>query len=597
MWWSKSESVLSRTALIVAMGSALLTGCGGGGSGGTSSASSGSGSSNLQSVNAAPANDAEAHRFLIQTTFGPSPTDVARVKSMGYERWIDEQLGTPLQTSHLAMAEASHAALQTDGPRAADVVYSWWTHAVNDPAQLRQRIAFALSEIFVVSTVDTGLSQHGRIVASYLDMLTSKVDSNYRDLLEGVALHPAMGIYMSHLSNRKEDAVTGRNPDENFAREVMQLMSIGLHELNTDGSIKLVNGSPKETYTADDVKGMARVFTGWSWYRPAAKAGLPWWACYVRTTDCQDDRQLVTAMSPYTQEHSTSPKTFLGTTIPAQSTADPRGDLKIALDRLASHANTAPFISKQLIQKLVTSNPSAQYVADIASQFRASNGNIKAVVKAILLHPEARNPGTQDLAAYGKLREPVLRLAHVLRTVPHTSDTYLAARSQGTTPFYLASSTDDPATQLGQTPMNAPSVFNFFRPGYKPPQTRLSNRGLVAPEMQITNETSVLGYANFLASGLENGMGQYNATSRQMDIRFNLSAWQPLADQPRAAQPQALVNAIAQQMLGKPVPTELNDQMVNVIGNMAIATTQDRRRRVQAAILMIAVSPGFIVQQ
>ena len=595
---SKSEGVLFKTGLMVAVSAALLVGCGGGGGGDSASSSTGSaGSSNLQSVGAAPANDLEAHRFLTQATFGATSSDISRVKAIGYERWIDEQLATSLQTSHLAMAEASHNALQTDQPRAADVVYSWWTHAVNDPAQLRQRIAFALSEIFVVSTVDTGLSQHGRMVASYLDMLTGKVDGNYRDLIEGVALHPAMGIYMSHLSNRKEDTVTGRTPDENFAREIMQLMSIGLYELNDDGSLKLDNGQPKETYTSNDVKGMARVFTGWSWYQPPAKAGLAWWMCYVRTTQCQDDSQLVTAMSPYAQEHSVSAKTFLGTTIPAQSTADPRGDLRIALDRLASHPNTAPFISKQLIQRLVTSNPSPTYVADITAQFRTSSGNIKAVVKAILMHPEARNLAQQNVTTYGKLREPVLRLAHVLRAVPHTSDTYLAARTNGAMPFYLASSTDDPATQLGQTPMNSPSVFNFFRPGYAPPQTTLSTHSMVSPEMQITNETSVLGYANFLASGLENGMGQYNATSRQMDIRFDLSAWQPLADQPRAAQPQALISAVAKQILGGPAPTTLNDQMVSTIGHMAIATTQDRRRRVQAAILMIAVSPDFIVQQ
>lgn len=595
---SKSEGALSKAGLVMAVSAALLVGCGGGGGGDSASSGTGSsGSSNLQSVGAMPANDIEAHRFLTQATFGPTPSDLTRVKTIGYERWIDEQLATPLQNSHLATVEASSAAQGTDQPRVDDVVYSWWTHAVTDPAQLRQRVAFALSEIFVVSTNNADLNGEGRMVASYMDMLTNKVDGNYRDLLEGVALHPAMGAFLSHRGNRKEDTNTGRIADENFAREVMQLFSIGLVELNDDGTPKLINGLPQETYTADDVKGLAKVFTGWSWFRPAAKASVVWWQCFWRGDQCTDASQSITAMSSYTQEHSISEKRFLGVTVPAQTTPNPQASLVAALDRLASHPNAAPFFAKQLIQRLVTSNPSPSYVQRVTAAFRASNGNIKATVKAVLLDAEARDMDLRETASFGKVREPLVRIMHLLRAIPHTSDAYNAARTANRVPFYLAASTDDTVTELGQTPMRAPSVFNFFRPGYKPPQTDLANQDLVAPEMQITNETSVLGYANYVIQMLDYGWGRTNSQTQRIDMRFDLGSFDTLVDKPTAATPQQLITAVAQRMLGGPASSELNALMLTGVGKMPNVTGADRRRRVESAILMVAVSPQFIIQQ
>jgi uncharacterized protein (DUF1800 family) len=596
---SKSEGVVSRTAWVMAISAALLAGCGGGGGGesGSSSASSGSGSSSLQSVGAAPSSDTEAHRFLTQATFGPTEADIAHVKAIGYERWIDEQLATPMQASHLATVEASSTGQGTDRPMVNDIVYTWWTHAVNDPAQLRQRVAFALSEIFVVSTANADLTGDGRMVASYMDMLSNKIDGNYRDLLEGVALHPAMGVYLSHRGNRKEDTNTGRIADENFAREVMQLFSIGLYELNDDGTNKLANGLPQETYTGDDVKGLAKVFTGWSWFRPAAKASVVWWKCFWRVEECQDASQSVTAMSAYTEEHSVSEKRFLGVTVPVQTTPNPQASLKAALDRLASHPNAAPFFAKQLIQRLVTSNPSPSYVQRVTAAFRASNGGIKATVKAVLLDSEARDLALQSAAGQGKVREPLIRIMHLLRAIPHTSDAYIAAKASNRVPYYLADSTDDTVSALGQTPMRAPSVFNFYRPGYKPPQTDLAAQELVAPEMQITNETSVLGYANYVIQMLDYGWGQFNTSTQRIDMRFDLSSFDALVDKPTAAGPQQLINAVAKKMLGGAPSSELNALMLENIGKMPNVNATDRRRRVESAILMVAVSPQFVVQQ
>lgn len=556
----------------------MLAGCGGG--------ENPSSNSTREQAAAKPATDAEAYRFLQQATFGPTPEQAARLGSIGYMAWIDEQFKAAPSSTHLATTNASANALQRSAAMADDITRSWWTHAVRDDAsQLRHRVAFALSEIFVVSTVSL---DKGAMVASYLDMLTARADGNYRDLLEAVALHPAMGTYLSHLANVKEDG-KGRVPDENFAREVMQLFSIGLYELEDNGQLRLVNGKPVETYSATDIKGLARVFTGFSWYRPPGKEGLAWWVCYWRGPDCRDDSQFTLPMSSYPEAHATSVKQFLGVTIPAQSTPDPRASLKVALDTLANHHNTAPFIGRQLIQRLVTSNPSDAYVADVTQAWRQSNGNLRKVVEAILMHREARQPSTSISSSYGKLREPLLRATHLLRAIPHTSDQFNAG---GDTPCYFAIDTSDPGTSLGQTPLRAPSVFNFFRPGYKPPQSLSANAGLVAPEMQIASETSALGYANFMATILSNGWGQWSSSRNRLDINFDLSGWTSQANNPAA-----LVDAIATRMLGKTLPSAARDVAINGVSAMPAANDTQKRKRVQAAILLVAMSPDYLVQQ
>lgn len=555
----------------------ILVACGGGGG----SASSSESAQRVTAVDQA-VDDVAAYRFLTQASFGPTRSDAARVKELGYAGWIDAQFDLPVQTSHLSLVEASSRALGQTRATGTNVTHSWWTRAVRDPAQLRHRVAFALSQIFVVSTL---VVDDGRRVASYLDTLTQHADANYRDLLEAVALHPAMGQYLSHLMNRKEDG-SGRVPDENFAREVMQLFSIGLYELDDSGRPKLTNGKPTETYGPDDIKGLAKVFTGFSWSWPTAKSGAQWWQCFWRNKECEDDTQDVTRMRGYGEEHSSSAKKFLGVTVPAQEAANPQASLKAALDRLASHPNTAPFISRQLIQRLITSNPSDQYVRDITSVFRASGGNLRAVVKAILLHEEARNPSASALNTYGKVREPVLKLTHLLRALPHESSNFEAG---GSTPFYLADDTSDPGTQLGQTPMKAPSVFNFFRPGYTAPQSAMAQQGLVAPEMQITTETTVLGYANFVTELLDRGWGQWNTQTNKRDIQFDLSRWYTAA-----SNPITLIDTVARDLLGRPLDDDVRDQALLALQAMPVDA---KRQRVQAAILMVAVSPEFVIQQ
>lgn len=583
------RTVRNGLALVTCSLALVLAGCGGGGKEGADAPSSASRSSALSM----PQSDAEAHRFLVQATFGPTPSDMQRVKALGYSGWIDEQLARPARGGYYDTVKRSMARRNSTDANWLDFNHAWWTTAVRDDAQLRHRVAFALSQIFVVSN----LSLDTRLVATYMDMLTQRGAGSYRDLLEAVALHPAMGMYLSHLYNRKEDAQTGRVPDENFAREVMQLFSIGLYELDDSGQPKLVNGKPVETYTAADVSGMAKVFTGLGWYRAQDQMGIPWWRCFWRAPECAREEQYWRSMSFYDNEHSLSEKRFLGVVIPAQPTPNPAESLRIALDRLASHPNTAPFISRQLIQRLVSSNPSPAYVADIARVFRGSNGNIGAVVKAILLHPEARQPEQRnvDQTAYGKLREPVLRLTHLLRAMPHQSVNLDATSGNQQMGYYLSGDTENAATGLGQAPLRSPSVFNFFRPGYTPPQSLTASKGLVAPEMQITSETSVLGYANFMASALQNGWGQWHSSLNRLDVQFQFNEFLP-----QAGQRDALVNTLAQRLLGQPLSVERHDQAVAAIGTIGQdgnLTDAQRLNRVRSAVLLITLSPEYLIQR
>ncbi len=542
-----------------------------------------------------PTDTTDAQRFLTQATFGPTPEDIARVTKIGYDNWIDEQFRQPLAHSYLALADASAAQRKLTTADSYDVLDSWWTNAVRDPAQLRQRVAFALSEIFVVSSMSVG---NGRTVASYMDTLYQGTNGTYRELIEAVAMHPAMGQYLSHMSNRKEDTASGRVPDENFARELMQLFTIGLYELDDQGRTTPVGQTPVETYTSADIKGLARVFTGFSWSWPSnvsVTAATQWFRCFWRYNECRDASQDVTAMRAYPEEHEAGAKTFLKTiTVASQpkDKPDPKLSLKTALDGLAAHHNVAPFISKQLIQRLVTSNPSPAYVGDVVAVFRATNGNLREVVKAILLHDEARHPERNPSTSYGKLREPVLKLAHLLRTVPHNSAFYNAGAAAGALPVYMATDTDSISAALGQSPLRSPSVFNFFRPGFRPAQTRIGDQQLVSPEMQITNETSVVAYANFVAQAINGGWGQWNGTANRVDIQFETTLWDPVV-----SKSDQLIDSVATRLLGEPLPNDTRSQAITALDAIAVTDAVGKRRRTLAAILLTAVSPGFIVQQ
>jgi len=575
----------------------LQAGCGGG-SGGADTGSNAAQAAPATPVVEKPASRAEAARFLTQATFGPTDADIEHLMAIGYAAWIDEQFALPA-ASHRASWEAADAALKAVTATAAagqdPVLESFWKQALTGPDQLRQRSAYALSQIFVISMADSVVGSNPRAAAAWLDTLGGHSFGSYRGLLEAVTLHPMMGVYLSHLKNQKADASSGRVPDENYAREVMQLFSIGLVELNEDGSAHVgVNGN--DSYAPADVGGLARVFTGWSWACPAWPSN----GCFANgsSNGSSDPDRTFKPMVAYAQYHSTEAKAFLGTTIAAQATADPSASLKTALDTLAAHPNVGPFIGRQLIQRLVTSNPSPDYVRAVSRAFAdngsGARGDLKAVLKAILMNPEARR--TNDSA--GKLREPVLKLSAFMRAFPHRSDSG----------NYRVGNTDSTASALGQTPLRSPSVFNFYRPGYVAPGTAAAAASLVVPEMQIAHETSIAGYVNYMRDNVSAGVGQFNGTLNgvvlnRRDLQGDYSTEVALAGTPAELVEQVafkLTYGTATQAL----KTEIADAITKIAlpapnssGSNQSAIDNARRARVNAAVLLVLASPEFQVQK
>src|SRR5579871_3347391 len=360
----------------------FLAGCGGGGSGNSSGGSGGGGGGGGGTPPPPPVSAAEAARLLTQASFGPDDSSISSVQSSGVNGWISQQIAMPATLTMVSDLDAQLAQLKMTNASAtlsANQFYGeFWKQATTDSDQLRQRMRFALSQIFVVSLNDSTIANDIRGAGSYYDMLGANAFANYRTLLEQVTLHPMMGIYLTYMSNQKEDPAGTRTPDQNYAREVMQLMSIGLVKLNTDGSPQLdTNGQPIPTYTQDDILGLSKVFTGISWYSPTP----------TNTTffgGNRDPNADNTPMIFYPQFHSTSQKQFLGTTIPASSTPDVAGDLKIALDTIFNHPNVGPFIAQRLIQQFVTSNPSHAYIQRVATVFNNNGSGVRGDMAAVM---------------------------------------------------------------------------------------------------------------------------------------------------------------------------------------------------------------------
>ena len=561
-----AEAPLPATAgLSALLAAGLAGGCGGGGGGGSAAAPA------PTPPPTASVTAPEAVRFLAQASFGANDAAIDEVVASGYAGWIEAQFARP-QTLHRTHVESVIDPAQPLQQVYRDAVLdTFWTQAITGADQLRQRVAFALSEIFVVSQLTGTINQRPRGLADYLDMLGREGFGSFRTLLERVSLHPIMGLYLSHLRNQKEDPATGRVPDENYAREVMQLFTIGLYQLNADGSDRL-NGQGERiaTYGNDDVTGLARVFTGWSWAGPDT-SGQRFFG------GAADPDRDVLPMQGYPQYHSTADKRFLGVTIPANT--GPTESLRIALDTLANHPNVGPFFGRQLIQRLVTSNPTPAYVGRVAAAFndngRGVRGDLKAVLRAVLLDNEAR--GADGLAdpQFGKLREPVLRLAVWARAFKATS----------TSGGWRIRSTSDASTQLGQTPLRAPSVFNFFRPGYVPPNTSIAAAGLVAPEFQIAGETSVAGYLNYMRNVITNGAGAGT------DVRSAYTDEIALA-----TDPQRLVERVELLLTGSQLASATRTAIRDAVAAIPAESANAAANRARLAVFLVMAAPEFIVQ-
>ena len=534
----------------------MVAACGGGSSTGGSSAPDLSGTGPDAAAQAVVVPSAsEASRFLAQATFGPSSADIQRLTTMSLAAWMDDQFAKPQTLHRLYMDQAAgNAAAIGQQLSSTNFFDSYWKQAISGDDQLRQRAAFALSEILVISFAEPNLTNQPRGVASYYDTLAADAFGNFRTLLEDISLHPMMGIYLTWLANQKEDTVTGRVPDLNFAREITQLFTIGEWKLNPDGTNVLDSaGKPVPAYTGADLSGMSQVFTGFSWYAGPNLTDRTNARYFGNNPDVSRDWKPMQAYNEYTANtsfHSISQKSFLGVTIPPQTKPDSDGDLKIVLDTLFNHPNVGPFIGKQLIQRMVTSNPSPAYVGRVTAAFNDNGsgvrGDMKAVWRAVLLDPEARVPSTST--AFGKVREPVVRLGNFMRAFNATSVSGL---------YTGIGLTDNPATALNQTPMFSPTVFNFFRPGYVPTSKVITDAGLVVPELQITHDVSVAGYMNYIRGWVP--------VSTTKDIRQDYSAEIGLA-----TDPAGLVDRMDLLLFYGAMPAALKTQIVTAVTSRAI---------------------------
>jgi uncharacterized protein (DUF1800 family) len=511
---------------------------------------------------------ADASRFLAEATFGATDADIHHLSKIGYAAWLNEQFNIPpvlhqpdveqkllINNPPCAVGDVKcNAALflqnNNDGMY---VQQSFWQQAMTGSDQLRQRVKYTLTELMVISGANPAVENMPRGMANYYDVLGADAFGNFRKLLEDVTLNPMMGQYLSILANDKGDA--NRDPDENYAREVMQLFTIGLYQLNPDGTQKLdAKGQPIPTYSNNDVLGLAKVFTGFSWNVPGDQSDTAWSSCctYVGTGFGSD----ILPMQTYPSHHSTNAKTFLGVTIPAQSGPDPSGDLKIALDTLFNHPNLPPFFCKQLIQHLVTSNPSPAYVGRVAAVFQDNGlgvrGDMKAVLQAILLDAEARDSHTASQnPQYGKVREALIRYVEWAR----------AFTAQSRNGSFNLGSTEDPIYGLGEMSLRSPSVFNWFAPGYVPPGTSIEKAGLLAPEMEMTDVSTVVGYLNYMQRAIGG-----NATTGP-DVFSSYSTEIALA-----TTPDQLVDRINLLLMAGEMDNTLRSQILFAVNSIAIPT-------------------------
>lgn len=515
-----------------------------------------------------PANDGEAARFLTQATFGPTNADIAKVRQIGYSAWIDQQMNAVAMTAarpHMEAVSAAMVAAGTGDSIGQNQRMSRWFHtAVTGPDQLRQRTAWALSQIFVISDTNGAISGEPIQMSEYWDLLARNSFGYYRTLLDEVTYNPSMGKFLSHFRNRK--AGTGREPDENYAREVMQLFSIGLVERNLDYSPLLQSGQPVPTYDQNVISNYAKVFTGFAY----ANAG----------TNLFGGTNNYLPMSCVATEHDTTVKVVVGnTTLPAGQTC--AVDVRDGLNLLASHPNVAPFMARQLIQRFTTSNPSPAYITRVAQKFNNNGdnerGDLAAVVKQILLDPEAR--ALSPPANFGKVREPLLRLTAVMRAWDYQLP---AATQYGEIRMGMT----NPTGSYAQRPLGAPTVFNFYEPDYQHPGP-LADANLYAPEMQIINEGTTYSISNSLAD---------------YTFRYYVGMPSPPTDRPlinvtalaNLTTPAAMVDEVNRRMFYGQMSANTRTTLVGMLSFMNGASTSEKAR---SLLQIAAMSPEFATQR
>jgi uncharacterized protein (DUF1800 family) len=538
---------------LCALGFAFAAGCAGG---------SGSTSTNpVQTTTTSPAiTPAAAARFLEQSTFGPTSALIAQVQQIGLPAFLAGQFGAPSST-YADPAPGVTPLLPTQ--------QTLFTNALTGQDQLRQRVALALSEIWVTS----GFTIPPQGMAPYMRLLLQDAFANYRTLMYDVTLSPAMGRYLDMVNNDKPSTNPVTHANENYARELLQLFTIGLSQLNQDGTlISDSNGKPIPTYNQSDVQEFSRAFTGWT-YPTVPGAAL----------QKHNPAYYLGAMQPFESNHDTGSKTLLPvngviTVLPAGQSSNT--DLNAALDNIFVQPSLAPFVCEQLIQHLVMSNPSPAYVKRVADVFDAGTftgsgatfgsgqrGDMQAVIAAILLDPEARsgdNPASPS-ARDGHLREPILYIAGILRALGATSD--------GVGPVNFS-------TNMGEAPLNAPSVFNFFPPDFNIPGTNL-----LGPEFDIDTSALTLVRANFVNSFVYGSIGA--------GTKVDFTPYAALATVPDGS--GQLLDSLNTLLLHGAMSSSARSSILTAVNGIPAGTNQNIQRA-QAAIYLILSSSQYQVQ-
>ncbi|HKK39230.1 MAG TPA: DUF1800 family protein [Cryomorphaceae bacterium] len=528
-----------------------------------------------------------AARFLAQAGFGGRPQEINNLaSSLDFEAWIDNQFEanptSMLQENRLAYANAKQLRAQTHdvdnyNNTTKHFHYAWWHSVMTKPDQLRQRVAMALSEIIVLST-NGPVNNNGENYASFYDVLLRHSFGNYNDLLYDVTMQPAMGVYLTYLRNPKTDTTSNTFPDENYAREVMQLFSIGLFELNQDGSLKLdANGNSIPTYDNDDIIELSKVFTGLgagALDQNAVNKGRE-----LKFSTHQNDMDYTYPMRMYDEEHEQGKKYLLNDyVIPADLPGVQ--DIKLTIDHLVNHPNAGPFIGRKLIQNLVKSNPSSAYIEDVATAFndngKGVRGDMKAVIKAILLHEEARDCLWQSEPSNGKLLAPTLRFAAFARAMQLNAPDELYYKEGG---GFL----DDTFHRV----LSSPSVFNFYSPDHMP-NGPLNDMSLVAPEFEIYNSVTSIGYLN-----------QVNKWTDRADVfTANELSENVEVDRPyyyeMARDPQVLINHLDRILTKGRLKESTRNIIVEALNGLSEWNEYDMLRdRWEIAAYMVMISPEF----
>lgn len=555
-----------------------------------------------------------ASRFLGYASLGADYETIIQVR-MGISDWLDAQFQTPPAVSFtdktweiwehfkpLYVAKWGYNTVANAGDAVIPYWYyfkmAWWHNIMTSDDHLRQRIAQAYSQIFVISE-KSNLQLNGPGMASYYDMLYQNAFGNFRDLLYDVSLHPCMGMYLSHINNPKSDAANNIHPDENYAREIMQLFSIGLFELNQDGTRKLdQQGNPIPTYSNDDIKEYAKIFTG------LAPAGYYWsWEDYTTyPTEWANEYNsnpatlnMWDAMIPFDNWHEPGAKYLLnGQTVPAgQTTLE---DINDAIDNLFNHPNVGPFIGKLLIQRLVKSNPSPAYVSRVAAKFNdngsGTRGNMEAVIRAILTDAEALDCSWMNDPDSGKLREPLLRYTQAMRA--------FNASNQSGKMWNWGYQFDE---AVSQGILASPSVFNFYLPEYQP-NGGIADNDLFAPEYQIHTSATAVNFINLVYEWFIDGYVMEVSTVASSTVMnapgYEISDFKAvdfvtldLTDETALANnPAALVDRLDLILTGGLFSNTTKTNIINTLNQIP-----NHDDRVKAALYLGFISPEYSVQK